>query len=200
MDNRENIVVDRLADLNKRLTEAEADRIGLEAQTRLIRKNEYNALPAVIDNRLIQTLKIELTRLEGERADLATKVQPGDPMLDQFQARVEQTKRRLQQEIQRIVAGIRSAYTAAKQKEDERQAKVEQQKTLALSLKDAAVDYAILAREVDTNRQLYDSVLSRFGDGSNGCTTRLQCLRTIKLSRPQTAASHSAELCCLCWD
>jgi len=102
-----------LADLNKRLTEAEADRIGLEAQTRLIRQNEYNALPAVTDNRLIQTLKIELSRLEGERTDLATKVQAGDPVLGQFQARVEQTKRRLQQEIQRTVAGIKSAYAVA---------------------------------------------------------------------------------------
>src|SRR5207249_4900165 len=89
LDNRDNIVIDRLADLNKRLTEAEADRIGLEAQTRLIRQNEYNALPAVTDNRLIQTFKIELTRLEGERADLDTQVQPRDPVLDQFKARVE---------------------------------------------------------------------------------------------------------------
>jgi succinoglycan biosynthesis transport protein ExoP len=177
LDNRENIVVDRLADLHKRLTEAEADRIGLEAQTRLIRQNEYNALPAVIDNRLIQTLKIELTRLEGERADLATKVQPGDPMLGQFQTRVEQTKRRLQQEIQRIVAGIKSAYAAAKQKEDELRSKVEQQKALALSLKDAAVDYAILARAVDTNRQLYDNVLSRFKE-----TEVLAVLRTSNVS------------------
>ena len=161
-DNRDNIVVDRLADLNKRLTEAEADRIGLEAQTRLIYKHEYNALPAIIDNRLIQTLKIELTRLEGERAELAAKAPPGDPVLDQFRGRVEQTKRRLQQEIQRTVAGIKTAYTVAKQKEDELRAKMEQQKVAALSLKDATVDYAILAREVDTNRQLYDSVLARF--------------------------------------
>jgi capsular exopolysaccharide synthesis family protein len=159
---RENVVVDRLADLHKRLTEAEADRIGLEAQTRLLHKHEYHTLPAVIDNRLIQTLKIELTRLEGERADLAIKVQPGDPVLEQFQARMERTKRRLQQEIQRTVAGIKSAYMAAKQKEDELRAKVEQQKALALGLKDAAVDYAILSREVDTRRQLYDSVLARF--------------------------------------
>ena len=89
MDNRENIVVDRLADLHKRLTEAEADRIGLEAQTSLIHKHAYNVLPAVIDNRLIQTLKLELTRLEGS-APTSPKVQPGDPVLDQFQARVAQ--------------------------------------------------------------------------------------------------------------
>ena len=36
---------------------------------------------------------------------------------------------------------------------------MEQQKTL-VRLKDAAVDYAILTREVSTNHQLYDSVLS----------------------------------------
>ena len=196
LENRENIVVDRLADLHKRLTEAEADRIGLEAQTRLIHKHAYNALPAVIDNRLIQTLKLELTRLEGERADLATKVQPGDPVLDQFQARVAQTKRRLQQEIQRTVAGIRSAYTAAKQKEDELRAKMEQQKTLALGLKDAAVDYAILAREVDTNRQLYDSVLSRFKEMEVTALLRAsnvsvidQAVPPLKPVRPRTALS-----------
>ena len=196
LDNRDNIVVDRLADLNKRLTEAEADRIGLEAQTRLIRQNEYNALPAVIDNRLIQTLKIELTRLEGERTDLATKVQPGDPVLGQFQARVEQTKRRLQQEIQRTVAGIKSAYTAAKQKEDELRAKMEQQKALALGLKDAAVDYAILAREVDTNRQLYDSVLSRLKEMEVSAVLRAsnvsvidQAVPPVKPVRPRKALS-----------
>jgi capsular exopolysaccharide synthesis family protein len=161
LDNRDNIVIDRLADLNRRLTEAEADRIGLEAQTRLIHKQEYNALPAVIDNRLIQTLKIALTHLEGERADIATQVQPGAPTLEQVQARVEQTKRRLQQEIQRAVASIKSAYTAAKQKEDQLRTKVEQQKVAAMALQDAAVDYTILAREVETNRQLYDRVLSR---------------------------------------
>src|SRR5262249_22614892 len=36
LDDKENIVVDRLADLNKRLTEAEAERITLEPQVRLI--------------------------------------------------------------------------------------------------------------------------------------------------------------------
>jgi capsular exopolysaccharide synthesis family protein len=196
LDNRDNIVVDRLADLNKRLTEAEADRIGLEAQTRLIRKQEYNALPAVIDNRLIQTLKIELTRLEGERADLATKVQPGDPMLDQFQARVKQTKRRLQQEIQRTIAGIKSTYTAAKQKEDELRVKVEQQKVVALALKDAVVDYAILSREVDTNRQLYDRVLSRIKEMEVTAALRAsnvsvidQAVPPVKPVRPRKALS-----------
>ncbi len=190
LDNKENIVVDRLADLNKRLTEAEADRIGLEAQSRLIRKNDYDALPAVIDNRLVQTLKGELARLEGEYADLSTKFKPGYPALDQLQAKVEQTKRRLQQEIQRTVGGIKSAYAAGKQKEDELRAKMEQQKTAALGLKDAAVDYAILAREVDMNRQIYDSVLQRLKEMEVAAALRASNVSVIDHAVPPLKPSR----------
>ena len=38
---------------------------------------------------------------------------------------------------------------------------MEEQKATTFGLKDASVGYAMLAREVDTNRQLYDSVLQR---------------------------------------
>src|SRR3989442_2119988 len=65
LDDKENIVVERLSDLNKLLTEAEAERIALEAQARLVRKREYDSLPAVINSTLIQTLKRQLARLQG---------------------------------------------------------------------------------------------------------------------------------------
>jgi capsular exopolysaccharide synthesis family protein len=144
----------------------------------------------VIDNRLIQTLKGELAHLEGQRADLAAQLKPGDPALDQLQAKVEQTRRRLQQERQRAVAGIKSAYTAAKQKEDELRAKMEQQKTAALSLKDASVDYTILAREADTNRQLYDSVLQRLKEMEVATALRASNVSVIDQAVPPAQPSR----------
>src|SRR5262249_54294053 len=39
---------------------------------------------------------------------------------------------------------------------------MDKQKSDTFALKDAAVQYAILAREANTNKQLYDSVLERF--------------------------------------
>jgi capsular exopolysaccharide synthesis family protein len=161
LDDKENIVVERLADLNKRLTEAEADRIGLEAHVRLIRMRDYDALPAVINSALIQTLKGRLVQLEGEYANLSTQFKLGYPKLAQLKAQLQETQLRLQQEIQKVVGGIESSYMAAAAKEKDLRAKMEDQKAATLSLKDASVGYAILAREVNTNRQLYDSVLER---------------------------------------
>jgi capsular exopolysaccharide synthesis family protein len=161
LDDKENIVVERLADLNKHLTEAEVERIALEGQVRLIRKRAYDSLPAVINSPLIQTLKQQLARLEAEYAHLSTQFKPGYTQVAQLQAQVQESRTRLLQEIGKVVAGIESAYMAANVKEKELRAKMEEQKAAALHLKDTSVEYAVLAREVDTNHQLYDSVLQR---------------------------------------
>lgn len=161
LDEKENIVVDRLSDLNRRLTEAEANRIDLEAQVRLIRKRDYNSLPAVLDNALIQTLKGQLTPREAEYTQLSSRFKPDYPKLVELKAEIEEARQRISSEIAKVVAGIESAFLAAEGKERSLREKMEEQKAATLGLKDASVNYAILAREVDTNRQLYDSVLQR---------------------------------------
>ena len=161
LDDKENIVVDRLADLNKRLTEAEADRIGVEANARMIKQRDYDSLPAVINNPLIQNLKSQVVTLEGQAANLAAQFKPGYPRLAQAQAQLADAKQRLASQIKSVVEGINSAYYAAAAKEKDLRTQMDRQKSDALALKDASVEYAILSREADTNKQLYDSVLER---------------------------------------
>jgi polysaccharide biosynthesis transport protein len=189
LDEKENIVVERLADLNRRLTEAEAERIALQGQVSLIRAGKYDELPAVINNTLIQTLTTQRVRLEAEYAQLATLFKPGYPKLDQLKAQVDETKRRLQQEIQRTVAGLGSAYQAAEAAEKQLRAKMEEQKVAALRLKDASVNYAILAREVDTNHQLYDSVLQRMKETGVAAELRASNVSIIDRAEPSPTPS-----------
>ncbi|MPZ78264.1 MAG: polysaccharide biosynthesis tyrosine autokinase [Deltaproteobacteria bacterium] len=162
LDDKENIVVDRLADLNKRLTEAEAERIGLEAQARLIKQRQYDSLPAVLSHSLIQNLKAQVVQLEAEHAKLSAQFLPGYPKLAQVKAQMEESRSRLAQQIEDVVGGIGSAFFAAQGKERALRLQMEKQKAETLKLKDASVEYSILARQVDTNKQLYESVLGRF--------------------------------------
>lgn len=168
LDDKENLVVERLSSLNNRLTQAEAERIALEVQIHLIRKRDHNSLPAVINSELISTLKGQLATLEGQYAQLAMQFKPGYPLLAQLQAQVEETRRRLEQEIENVTEGIESAYLTAVAHEKELRAKMEEQKTTTLEMKDVSVGYAMLAREVDTNRQLHDSVLQRMKEMGMG--------------------------------
>jgi capsular exopolysaccharide synthesis family protein len=161
LDEKENIVVDRLSDLNKRLTEAEAERIELEAQVRLVRKRDYASLPSVLENDLIHTLKGQLAPMEAEYAQLLARFKPDYPKVVEMKAQIAETRQRISAETARVVAGVESAFFAAEGMERSLREKMEEQKAATLGLKDASVNYAILAREVDTNRQLYDSVLQR---------------------------------------
>ena len=162
LDDKENIVVERLADLNKRLTEAEAERIGFEAQARLIKSRQYDSLPAVIGNGLIQSLRGQIVQLEAEHAKLSEQYLPGYPRLAQVRAQLEESRARLGQQIKNVVEGINSAYLAAAGKEKDLRGQMDKQKSATFALKDASVQYAILAREANTNKQLYDSVQERF--------------------------------------
>jgi uncharacterized protein involved in exopolysaccharide biosynthesis len=192
LNDKENIVVDRLADLNKRLTEAEAERIGLEAHANLIKKRDYDSLPAVLSHSLIQGLKSQVVQLDAEHAKLSAQFLPGYPRLAQVKAQLDETRSKLAHEIKTVVEGINSAYFAAAGKERELRTQMNKQKADALALKDAAVEYAILAREADTNKHLYDSVLARFKEIH--VAGEIPCIQCID-SRPggNSATSLAAE-------
>ncbi len=161
LSDKENIVVDRLSDLNKRLTDAEAERISLEAKVRTVRNGNYEVLSDFLNDPVIENLKKEITNLENEQAKLAKEFKPGYPPLDKVTAQLETSRNRLKAQVRNAVKGVETAYQAARTKEAELRAEMEDQKKQTLDLKDSAVQYGILARDVNTNKQLYDSVLQR---------------------------------------
>ena len=91
LDDKENFVVARLSDLNERLTQAEAERIALEAQVHIVRKRDYNSLPDVINSQLIQTLKEQQITVEGQYAKLLQTFKPGYSEVVQMKALMEET-------------------------------------------------------------------------------------------------------------
>jgi len=189
VDTKENIVVDRLTDLNKSLTSAEIDRITLEAQVRSIRGRNYDEVPAVRGSASINALKADLTKAEADYVALAKEFKAGYPPLDTLKARIEETRNRMQYEIQREVRAIETAYAAAKNKETQLRATMEQQKTATLDLKDSAVQYTVLAREVDTNRQLYDGVLQRLKEIDVAADARTSNVYVISKAEPSLSSS-----------
>ena len=161
VDDKSNVIIERLLDLNKGLTAAEGERIAWEALVRAARGRNPEEVPSVRSSTAISSLKAELAKLEGEHASLAKEFKSGYPPLDVVKTRLDETRRRLSGEIDREIKSIEAGYAAASNKEANMRAAMDEQKRTTLSLKDSAVQYAILAREVDTNKQLYDGVLSR---------------------------------------
>jgi succinoglycan biosynthesis transport protein ExoP len=161
LDDRGTILNERLTEMNQALTKAETERIDLESQHDLISKRSYSSLPAVIGSPLIQHLKTQDDVIAGEYASMAQQFKADYPPLKELKAKVDETNARLNSEIDHTVQGIESQYQASLDRENALKQSVEDLKTKALALNDASLQDAVLARDVDANRQLYKSVLER---------------------------------------
>jgi succinoglycan biosynthesis transport protein ExoP len=164
LDGKDAVVIDRLTDLSKDLTKAQVERIGLESQVELIHHRQYDSLPVVMSDRLVQGMQAELNQLAAQDASLSDQFTGAYPPLAQLRAKENAIKARLNQEIQNSIRGIESSYQQALEKERELNDEMQRQRTMTMTLNDAAVQYAILQRDVDTYRQLYNAVLKRMKD------------------------------------
>ncbi|MBF6560839.1 MAG: polysaccharide biosynthesis tyrosine autokinase [Candidatus Binataceae bacterium] len=153
--------IQRLGDLSNLLAGAEADRIAQEAQAQLVQRHDYGALPAVVQSPLIQNLKEQLATLESQEASLASTYMPDHPKLMKAHAETEEVRTRLTHEMQNIATATQESYLAAQAKEQDLKDAIDKLTTTEMKLKDAGVEDAILSRQVETNRELYQGVLQR---------------------------------------
>ncbi len=164
LDGKDAIVLDRLSDLSKDLTKAQVERISLGAQDSLIKKHDFSSLPSVMDDPTIQTMNKALDALHSQRVALATQFKPSYPPLAKLDAQIHDMQARIGAMIRQKVGALESRYEEAVDKEHLLESEMEQQKTQTLKLNSKAAQYAMLQREVDTNRELYNAILTRIKD------------------------------------
>ena len=164
LDGKETIVLDRLAVLSKDLTEAQVATLEMESQAQMARDHQYDALPQLHDDKALTSLRSDYDQLSTEYAGMAKQFKPDYPPLARLQAKRDEVQRSIDDEVQRVRSSIESGYKQAQIKQQKLQDEMDKDRQHALGLNDAAVEYAILQREVDTNRELYNSVLQRMKD------------------------------------
>lgn len=157
----ENIVDARLRELQTALTEAQASRIQKESLYRLIQAGDMGALPTVFDNHEMQELTLRLSDLEAQRAQLAATFSPDYPKVKQLQSEIDEAQQTLDRERARGAAHIEDDYFAAVRREALLQEAFASAQRDANAIAEKSVQYNILKREVDTNRQLYEGLLDR---------------------------------------
>lgn len=161
LEEKENITMQRLRDLNEALAKAESERMAKEALAKQTQDRNYESLPSVMENKLIQDLKQSLIQLEGQYMKLSENYKPDYPEMKRLRNQMETIQKRLQAEMSKIFAGLRAEYEASLRKEALLRTAFEEQKVRAMEMKQRAIQYNILKRESDTNKELYRGLLQR---------------------------------------
>ncbi|HXJ36081.1 MAG TPA: polysaccharide biosynthesis tyrosine autokinase [Candidatus Eisenbacteria bacterium] len=193
-EKKENVVVEQLDDLNKELSKAEAERLALEAEVRTIDTQGVEALPEVTRNTTLHELHVQLAVAESDYARIATLFKPNYPGVAELRSKADTLRAHLEAETRRVADAVRNAYRAARDTEDRLRVRLAEQKAQAMAQKDAAVEYTILAREVETNRGLYESVLSRMKEMTVAVEVRATNLSVADKAVPPTASAGPGRL------
>lgn len=194
LEGSENLVVERMVELNRRLTEARARRIELESLYHVIENRNQRTLSEVIDNNVIQQLKTTILNLEAQYTQLAATFTPSHPRLVEINEQIREARRRMDREVDNVVRKIQSDYGAARAREEALQAEAEQQQKAAIDLKEVGAQYRVLQTEADSNRALHENVLKRLNETTLSNDVPVSNIQiTQPAERPQIPSSPLVE-------
>ncbi|MGE4442825.1 MAG: GumC family protein [Desulfomicrobium sp.] len=161
LDSRMNLVYKELEEINSALAQIHAQRLTREALDAQAREVGVSALPQLIDNPLIQELRREYVQLVSQYEDKLIVFKPDYPEARRLKARLDDVAARIGNEENRILSGIRNDYLVARKNEEYLRVQADLAKKRALELNDRATQYKILQREVETNKEIHQSLLQR---------------------------------------
>ncbi len=165
LDSSQNTVVQRLSDLNGKLSQAENDRISAEAALLAAKQNETGEISSETKDARTIGLQSQLTTLRQQLEQLKVEYTDEWPAVKQVKNQIAAIEKELQTS-KRIsttthLAELQQKFREATTRESELRGIFEVQRKAVIDQNEAAINYRIIQQEIDTNKSLLDNLLQR---------------------------------------
>lgn len=146
-----------IAAVSTALAKARGDRIAAQAELSNVLTGS-----AAINAPTVGNLRQRRAEVEAELARQRTIFSDDYPAVISLRAQLDNLDRSIEREVSRSTQGNREAYNAAAKREQDLQAELTRITQSYNSQQRESIEMAILQREVDSNRQLYEGLLQRY--------------------------------------
>ena len=165
MQEQRQISAQKIIEANKAYLEAQAQRMAVEAKLGELRAGAKDPAAGMLfsesDNPLVGKIKGEIAGLETERSKLLKVYKEKHPEIVKIDAQIQHLKERLDAELQSTVRSVQTQAKVAQAREDSLLREVNALRREGQELNDKESQYQNLQHEVESNQQLYDSVVKR---------------------------------------
>jgi capsular exopolysaccharide synthesis family protein len=159
------VLTEKIAALERATMSARMQRIGKEAlynQLRSLPAAQIASNPAAVQaSPVLQEARSRLSDLRAEERRLSETLGDRHPDMLRVRADIRAAEDRLSAEGQGYLRTLQTEIQAARDQEDTLAASLETTKKETLESNAAAVEYAVLKREVDSSKQMLQSLMSR---------------------------------------
>jgi succinoglycan biosynthesis transport protein ExoP len=166
MQEQRQISAQKIIEANKGYLEAQAQRMSLEAklgELTQIAKDPAAAgtMLSEADNPRVGKIKGEIGTLETEKSKLLKVYKEKHPEIVKIDAQIQHLRDRLEAEFRGTLRSVQTQVKVAKAREESQLNEVNHLRREGQELNDKESQYQNLQREVESNQQLYDSVVKR---------------------------------------
>ena len=166
---RGGLVEDNLQEINNKLTAARADQIRLEGELPQVNQIGTNidallAIPSISSAPMVMEARRSIIQIEAGITTYALRYKEKHPKMMAAKAALAEAKDKLRQAVLAQPPLLRSAIEQIKATEASLQQALQNQQGVAVNLNRTAIGYQELARQAETDRALYESVLRQIKD------------------------------------
>jgi capsular exopolysaccharide synthesis family protein len=165
LDDKQNIVLSRLNQLNDTVIRAKTNRVQKEALYNQVRSippgTSPETMPIIAANLQIQAIKTHLVELQRDRVRLSERYGEKHPEIVKINNALQDTQRQLELETAKALQQIKNEYETAVLEEQTFSRNLEGAKGDAADLNRKGINYGVMEREAKSNRQVYEALLQR---------------------------------------
>jgi succinoglycan biosynthesis transport protein ExoP len=179
LDDNKSTFSEQMEDLNRQLTQAEADRIQIEAMLKNVRVGSADWLPEVRDNPVVQQLSEKLADARSQLSQALVVYGKNHPNTKKLQNQVDELDKQLSDQKLAIVSSIRSSYDAAHAREQLMNSQIKG----ATSQLNQIARYNALKKDAQANSELYNTLYARVKEAGIAAASKSSNLRVVDEAR-----------------
>jgi len=174
-----NITEEKLRHVQEELSKAQADRAAAQSRYETAKSAAPDTLPDVLNDTSLRGLEDKLTELQRQKAELIATYTAKHERVRRVEAQIAPLETAFARERDAIIERIHNDYTTALGRERLLQADYASQSKIVTDQAEKSIRYNILKREVDSNRQLYESMLDQVRQASVASAIRASNIRIV---------------------
>lgn len=190
LDDRQNIVVARLTSLSQAVTEKRTERQQKETLYNQVRGADASSdvadtFPLIGNNPSVVSAQSQLAALKAEQISLAQIYGPDAPKMIEVGVKIDAAARLLVAERRKVIDSAKNDYDAAVAQERNFGSDLDRANAANVDLDRKSGDYRILQRDLDSQRQIFQSLLDRQKQLSVVANSRANNVRLVDRAEPK---------------
>lgn len=179
VDDNKNTFSEQIAQLNQQLTQAQADRIQLEALLRSVKSGNPDSLPDFRNSPVVQQLSEKLAEQRAELSQDMVIYGKNHPVVKKLQGQIDELQAQLDAQKTAILASVRANYAAATAREQMMNSELRG----TTSQINEMAKYNALKREAQANSDLYNSLFARVKEAGIAAASKSSNIRVVDEAR-----------------